>query len=133
MIMSLFLTSCIGLDSRKMLKHLEENDCLYNEEYGIEINKLFKPCYGKGFITIDDTKIDVLVIWNYSIKAFKIYKTDSIEDIKTEEDCFRYFDSEDSRNDIIISGALEYEDNIILTNIEGEAYQDIDQIILKAK
>lgn len=128
-----FLTACTGLDFRKMSKHLEENDCLYNEEYGIEINKLFQSCYGKGYITIDDSNVAVLVLWDCAIKVFKIYKTDSIDNINSEEDCFRYFDSEDSRADIIISGDLEYDDDIILTNIEGEPYQDIDQIILKAK
>lgn len=36
-----FLISCTGIDSRKIEKMLDNSDCLYNDEYGIELNKLY--------------------------------------------------------------------------------------------
>lgn len=54
-------------------------------------------------------------------------------DLESEEDCFKYFSSERSR-DIIMTGNIKYDDNnIIIKIIKSSITIDFDEIILEAK
>lgn len=129
-----FLTSCTGIDSRKIEKMLDNSDCLYNDEYGIELNKLYASCYSSGYITTDSGKLEVLVLWRYSVEKIEFYNKGDIEfDLESEEDCFKYFSSERSRDNIIMTGNIKYDDNIIIEIIDSSITVDFDEIILEAK
>lgn len=129
-----FLTSCTGIDSRKIEKMLDNSDCLYNDEYGIELNKLYASCYSSGYITTDSSKLEILVLWRYSVEKIEFYNKGDIEfDLESEEDCFKYFSSERSRDNIIMTGNIKYDDNIIIEIIESSITVDFDEIILEAK
>lgn len=39
-----------------------------NNEYGIELNKLYASCYSRGYITTDSGELEVLVLWRYSVE-----------------------------------------------------------------
>lgn len=129
-----FLTSCTGIDSRKIEKMLDNSDCLYNDEYGIELNKLYASCYSSGYITTDSGKLEVLVLWRYSVEKIEFYNKGDIEfDLESEEDCFKYFSFERSRDNIIMTGNIKYDDNIIIEIIDSSITVDFDEIILEAK
>ena len=123
-----FLISCTGIDSRKIEKMLDNSDCLYNDEYGIELNKLYASCYSSG-------ELEVLVLWRYSMERIEFYNKGDIGfDLESEEDCFKYFSSERSRDNIIMTGNIKYDDNnIIIKIIESSITIDFDEIILEAK
>lgn len=129
-----FLISCTGIDSRKIEKMLDNSDCLYNDEYGIELNKLYASCYSSGYITIDRCELEVLVLWRYSMERLIYNKGDIGFDLESEEDCFKYFSFESSRDNIIMTGNIKYDDNnIIIKIIESSITIDFDEIILEAK
>lgn len=134
-----FLISCTGIDSRKIEKMLDNSDCLYNDEYGIELNKLYASCYSIGYITIDSGEdsgeLEVLVLWRYSMERIEFYNKGDIGfDLESEEDCFKYFSSERSRDNIIMTGNIKYDDNnIIIKIIKSSITIDFDEIILEAK
>lgn len=130
-----FLTSCTGIDSRKIEKILENNDCLYNDEYGIELNSLYPPDFSDGYINDNDIKISVLVFWNYPINEFRMYNKESINsDVDSKSEYFDYVDSELSDNNIIMLGRILYEESsIVLKIIESSITVDFDEIILEAK
>lgn len=109
---------------------------IYNDEYGIELNKLYASCYSSGYITIDSGELEVLVLWRYSMERIEFYNKGDIGfDLESEEDCFKYFSSERSRDNIIMTGNIKYDDdnNIIIKIIKSSITIDFDEIILEAK
>ena len=107
---------------------------IYNDEYGIELNKLYASCYSSGYITIDSGELEVLVLWRYSMERIEFYNKGDIGfDLESEEDCFKYFSSERSRDNIIMTGNIKYDNNIIIKIIKSSITIDFDEIILEAK
>ena len=130
-----FLTSCTGIDSRRIEKILDSSDCFYNDEYGIELNKLYAPCYSSGYITTDSGELEVFVLWRYSVEKIEFYNKGNIGfDLESEEDYFKYFSSEVSRDNIIMTGNIKYDDNnIIIEIIDSSITVGFDEITLEAK
>lgn len=106
---------------------------IYNDEYGIELNKLYASCYSSGYITIDSGEL--VVLWRSSAEKIEFYNKGEIGfDLESEEDCFKYFSSERSRDNIIMTGNIKYDDNnIIIKIIKSSITIDFDEIILEAK
>ena len=130
----LFLTSCTGVDSRKMENILADSNCLYNDEYGIELNKLYAPCYSSGYITTDTGELEVLVLWNFAVKKMEFYSKENIDSsLESEEDCFKYFDSEAARDNIIATANIKYDENIIIKVVDSSVNLSFDEITLKSK
>lgn len=55
-------------------------------------------------------------------------------DLESEEDCFKYFSSERSRDNIIMTRNIKYDDNnIIIESIESSIAASFDKITLESK
>ena len=106
-----------------------------NNEYGIELNKLYASCYSRGYITTDSCELEVLVLWRYSVKKIEFYNKGEIGfDLESEEDCFKYFSSERTRDNIIMTGNIKYDDNnIIIEIIESSITASFDKITLESR
>ena len=106
-----------------------------NNEYGIELNKLYASCYSRGYITTDSGELEVLVLWRSSVEKIEFYNKGEIGfDLESEEDCFKYFSSERSRDNIIMTGNIKYDDNnIIIEIIESSIAASFDKITLESK
>ena len=77
--------------------------------------------------------MNVLILIHYIIYNF-FFKGDIGFDLESEEDCFKYFSSERSRDNIIMTGNIKYDDNnIIIKIIKSSITIDFDEIILEAK
>lgn len=130
----MFLSSCVGKSTIKADNFLKINDCLYNDEYGIELNKQF-DYYSTGFITDNNVIIEVFVVWEPVNLSVDFFDLQNIEvELKSKEDCFRYLDTEESRDNIILSGDFLCKDNTLIHNsFEGEYYTNVNQIVLNIK
>ena len=106
-----------------------------NNEYGIELNKLYASCYSRGYITTDSGELEVLVLWRYSVKKIEFYNKGEIGfDLESEEDCFKYVSSERFRDIIIMTGNIKYDDNnIIIEIIESSITASFDKITLESR
>lgn len=106
-----------------------------NNEYGIELNKLYASCYSRGYITTDSGELEVLVLWRSSVRKIEFYNKGEIGfDLESEEDCFKYFSSERSRDNIIMTGNIKYDgNNIIIESIESSITASFDKITLESK
>ena len=55
-------------------------------------------------------------------------------DLESEEDCFKYFSSERTRDNIIMTGNIKYDDNnIIIEIIESSITASFDKITLESR
>lgn len=69
------------------------------------------------------------------MKKIEFYNKGEIGfDLESEEDCFKYFSSERTRDNIIMTGNIKYDDNnIIIEIIESSITASFDKITLESR